>query len=88
MNENDVVSIGVKGATNQNNDSWAIWDNFKLIYLGFDPEYIRPALQQALNVEKTTSVSRDFKSGRTKMRVCPQVHSQTQRRQGPAREVK
>ena len=48
MNENDVVSIGVKGATNQNNDSWAIWDNFKLIYLGFDPEYIRPALQQAL----------------------------------------
>lgn len=46
------------------------------------------ALQQALNVEKTTSVSRDFKSGRTKMRVCPQVQSQTQRRQGPAREVK
>ena len=49
MSENDVVSIGVKGATNQNNDSWAIWDNFKLTYLGFDPKYIRPALQQALN---------------------------------------
>ena len=46
------------------------------------------ALQQALNMEKTTSVSRDFKSGRIKMRVCPQVHSQTQRWQGPAREVK
>ena len=46
------------------------------------------ALQQALNMEKTTSVSRDFKSGTIKMRVCPQVHSQTQRWQGPAREVK
>lgn len=48
MSENDEVNIGVKGATNQNNDSWAIWDNFKLIYLGFDPQYVRPALQQAL----------------------------------------
>ena len=48
MNENEVVSIGVKGATNQNGDSWAIWDNFKLTYLGFNPEYMRPALQQAL----------------------------------------
>lgn len=48
MGENDMVNIGVKGATNQNGDSWAIWDNFKLIYLGFDPQYIQPALQQAL----------------------------------------
>ena len=48
MSENDIVKIGVKGATNQNNDSWAIWDNFKLTYLGFDVQYVRPALQQAI----------------------------------------
>lgn len=48
MSESDEVSIGVKGATNQNNDSWAIWDNFRLLYLGFDPQYVRPALEQAI----------------------------------------
>lgn len=56
MDEAQQIKIGVKGATNQNNDSWAIWDNFKLIYLGFDSQYIRPALQQALETaEKLTS---------------------------------
>lgn len=48
MSESDVVSIGVKGNTTQNGDSWAIWDNFRLVYLGFDPQYVRPALQQAI----------------------------------------
>ena len=48
MSPDESVYIGVKGATNQGNDSWAIWDNFKLYYLGFAPEYIRPALEKAI----------------------------------------
>ena len=48
MSPEESVYIGVKGATNQGNDSWAIWDNFKLYYLGFAPEYIRPALEKAI----------------------------------------
>ena len=46
--EEDEVRIGVKGATNQGGNSWAIWDNFKLTYLGFNAEYIQSAMQQAI----------------------------------------
>ena len=55
MSENDVVKVGVRGATNQANDSWAIWDNFHLVYLGFAPQYIRPALEKAIETADALS---------------------------------
>ena len=53
----DVLRIGVKGNTSQLNDSWAIWDNFKLTYLGFEVESVKPLLEEAIaaaqkNLEK------------------------------------
>ncbi len=46
IREGDVARIGVKGK--MDGDWWAIWDNFKLTYQGFLPEYVKPALEEAL----------------------------------------
>lgn len=46
--EGDKLRLGVKGVSNQGNDSWVIWDNFKLVYRGFDPEVIKPVLEEAV----------------------------------------
>ncbi len=46
--EGDKLRLGVKGVSNQGNDSWVIWDNFKLTYRGFDPEVIKPVLEAAV----------------------------------------
>ena len=52
--DGDVLRLGVKGKSNQGGDSWVIWDNFKLIYKGFDPEVIKPVLEEAVkDVEDT-----------------------------------
>ena len=42
----DSMRIGVKGDMNDN--WWCIWDNFQLIYRGFKPEVVEPALDEAL----------------------------------------
>ena len=48
-NEGDVLRIGAKGNSSQLNDSWCIWDNFKLTFQGFDDaETVRPILVKAL----------------------------------------
>ena len=47
-NEGDELRIGVKGNSNQLNDSWCIWDNFKLYYRGFKPEVVLPVLETAI----------------------------------------
>jgi len=44
----DKLRIGVKGTSNQLGDSWAIWDNFKLTYLGFEVESVKPVLEKAI----------------------------------------
>lgn len=44
----DQLRIGVKGNSSQLNDSWVIWDNFKLIYRGFDPDVIKPVLENEI----------------------------------------
>lgn len=44
------LRIGVKGVSNQAGDSWCIWDNFKLVWKGFNAEVILPVLQT--NIEK------------------------------------
>ena len=46
--EGDVLRLGVKGVSSQLNDSWVIWDNFKLIYKGFDPDVIKPVLEETV----------------------------------------
>lgn len=48
VSEGDVLRIGVKGNTSQGNDSWAIWDNFQLIYHGFHANAIEPVLGKAI----------------------------------------
>lgn len=47
--EGDLLRLGVKGNSNQLNDSWVIWDNFRLIYRGFKAEVIQPVLETAVN---------------------------------------
>lgn len=44
----DVLRIGVKGSTNQLNDSWAIWDNFKMVFQGTKAEIVQPLLSDAI----------------------------------------
>ena len=44
----ETLRLGVKGVSNQGNDSWVIWDNFKLIYRGFKPEVVQPRLEEAM----------------------------------------
>lgn len=48
VKEGDVLRLGVKGVSNQGNDSWVIWDNFRLIYHGYDAEFIAPLLQTTI----------------------------------------
>lgn len=46
VKEGESMRIGVKGK--MDTDWWCIWDNFHIIYQGFDPEYVQPALEAAL----------------------------------------
>ena len=50
-NAGDKMRIGVKGSSNQLNDSWSIWDNFRLVYKGYDADVIKPILE--VNIEKS-----------------------------------
>ena len=47
-NAGDVLRIGVKGSTNQLNDSWAIWDNFQMVFQGTKAEVVSPLLSQVI----------------------------------------
>lgn len=47
------LRIGVTGATNQGGDSWAIWDNFKMVYQGFKVDVIKPLLQTSLSTAES-----------------------------------
>ena len=46
--DGDQIRIGVKGNTSQAGDSWCIWDNFKLIFRGFQADVVKPVLEQAI----------------------------------------
>lgn len=46
--EGDKLRIGIKGNTGTSGDSWAIWDNFKLVYQAFKAELIKPELEKAI----------------------------------------
>ena len=50
----DVLRIGVKGSTNQVGDSWAIWDNFRMVFQGTKAEIVSPLLsQEILQLQET-----------------------------------
>ncbi len=58
MNDNDPIRIGVKGSLDKasagwDGANWAIWDNFKLTYLGFSVDVVKPILE-----EETEKVSK------------------------------
>lgn len=55
----DVLRVGVKGATNQLGDSWAIWDNFKMVFQGTNADVVKPLLQQAIDALTTSAASTD-----------------------------
>lgn len=42
----DELRIGVKGSLGSN--TWAIWDNFKVVYHGKQPEYVKSYLEDAV----------------------------------------
>ena len=46
----DVMRIGVKGKmkTDDTENWWCIWDNFKLTYQGYNVNYVQPALEKAM----------------------------------------
>ena len=44
----DSMRIGVKGSSNQLGDSWSIWDNFKIVYKGYQADVVKPVLEQAI----------------------------------------
>lgn len=48
VNEGDELRIGVNGNTSQLGDSWAIWDNFKMVYQGFKIDIIKPRLEATI----------------------------------------
>ena len=46
VKDGEPMRIGVKNTSAEN--WWCIWDNFKITYQGFLPEYVQPALEAAM----------------------------------------
>ena len=44
----DMLDVGIVGKTNQGGDSWAIWDNFRLIYHGYKADVVKPVLENTV----------------------------------------
>ena len=65
----DKLRIGVKGYSNvgvsaTNLDSWAIFDNFKLVYKGTDKAVVKPVLVDAIEIAKAKqnlAIAKDVK---------------------------
>ena len=49
----DVLRVGVKGNPSTA-EFWPLWDNFKLTYRAFNPDVVKPALEEALKSLDTT----------------------------------
>ena len=53
LNDGDQLRIGVKGSLDvasagYEGANWAIWDNFKLVWVGYDAKYIQPVLEEQM----------------------------------------
>lgn len=58
VKEGETMRIGVKGKMNGN--WWCIWDNFKLTYQGYNVEYVKPALDEAMaNIDVTKPMGKN-----------------------------
>ncbi len=57
VSKEDVMRLGVKGQSNQLNDSWVIFDNFKLTYWGKQADKVNIALEEALKEMKAFKTS-------------------------------
>lgn len=59
----DALRIGMKGVTNQENDSWAIFTRFKLTYMGDDVEILSNSINNAVaEVDLTKTMGTDVKT--------------------------
>ena len=67
--QGDKLRIGVKGRSDvgvasDNPDSWAIFDNFKIVYRGKDKAVVKPVLEEAILVAKAKqklAIAKDVK---------------------------
>ena len=58
VKEGEKMRIGVKGK--MNGHWWCIWDNFKLTYQGYNVEYVKPALDEAMaNIDVTKPMGKN-----------------------------
>lgn len=62
----DVLRLGVKGNSSQADDSWSIWDNFKMTFQGTKAEVVKPLLGQEItklsaSLEKTDPTGKSTK---------------------------
>lgn len=48
VREGQDLRIGVKGSSNQKGDSWVIFDNFKLTWVGYAVDIIQPVLDEQI----------------------------------------
>ena len=58
----DVMRIGAKGTTNPDGsaNTWAIWDDFKLTYRGYNAKLMKPLLQEAVeNIDLSKPMGAD-----------------------------
>lgn len=55
LNDGDQLRIGVKGSLDAasagfEGANWAIWDNFKLTWVGYEAQYIKPVLEEQMGI--------------------------------------
>lgn len=75
VQEGEPMRIGVKGKmkTDDTENWWCIWDNFKLTYRGYDPQYVQPALEEAL-----TKINTDQHMGKSLFAQANDLKSRAQ----------
>jgi len=62
VKEGETMRIGVKGKmkTDDTENWWCIWDNFKLTYQGYNVNYVQPALDKAMaNIDVTKPMGKN-----------------------------
>lgn len=62
-NKGDLLRIGMKGVTNQEGDSWAIFTRFKLVYKGDDVDILSNGINNAVaEIDLTKNMGKDVKA--------------------------
>ena len=66
INKGDKLRVGVKGSTSVQS-SWAIWDNFKMVYEGTKAEIVKPFLDSKIAEAKDTLANSTRTFGKTEV---------------------